>query len=145
MYGLLKIGQMIERTFAPALDGDQIHLQRVMADARASISKRRLWLTETMTPHIDLRDATISRNNPTRDTGKINVGHHPSVLHGIRGFVNSEKYAPLPERVRDVRENQVVVTRKLVPQNNRPCVTTTLHASNIGSIPGTAVNRTTYT
>ncbi|KAI6104525.1 hypothetical protein EDD16DRAFT_264661 [Pisolithus croceorrhizus] len=73
VYGLLKFGQMIERTLCPDLDGNQAHLRRIMADAIVGISKHQLWLAETTMPHTDLRDGTISRDKPTRDTEETNA------------------------------------------------------------------------
>ncbi|KAI5998210.1 hypothetical protein EDD15DRAFT_304256 [Pisolithus albus] len=73
VYGLLKFGQMIERTLCPDLDGEQAYLRRIMADARAGISKHQLWLAEKTTPHTDLRDAAVSRDKPVRENEETNV------------------------------------------------------------------------
>lgn len=78
VYGLLKFGQLIERTLCPDLDGGQAYLRRIMADARAGISKHQLWLVETTTPHTDLRDPTISPDKPTRDTEGTNTAQGSS-------------------------------------------------------------------
>ncbi|KAI6012776.1 hypothetical protein F5J12DRAFT_551200 [Pisolithus orientalis] len=73
VYGLLKIGQIIEQVM-PDLNGDQAHLQRIMADARAGTSKHQLWLAATAPQHTNLRDKTISRDKPTRNTEETNLG-----------------------------------------------------------------------
>lgn len=80
VYGLLKIGQMIERAgIHPDLDGDQAYLQRIIADARAGASRHQLWLAASAAPSVDVRGVAISRDKPFRNTKETDLGTSPQV------------------------------------------------------------------
>ncbi|KAI6143336.1 hypothetical protein BKA82DRAFT_296234 [Pisolithus tinctorius] len=92
--GLREIAEIIKGTPYISPDDDIAHLQRIMLDASAGISKYKLWLAAQAAERARCPSVLVSGDNPVPGTQEITPGANPEAPTGT-----ASKHASLQTRI----------------------------------------------